>query len=185
MNSTHFDRWPRPSCCQNQIQSRGYRSHNRNGYRPAKPLQLDRYFLCTISPVARVLLRSQMEKEILLKHVALECNNKNNTELFFTKILGLDFKKKIDISESLSEIIFGIKQPVEIFVYENNKLRFEVFINKRILKNSYNHVCLEIKDIDEFLNRCMEFKVEIIKTQKNGKNLLFIRDFSGNLFEIK
>lgn len=115
----------------------------------------------------------------------MECNDENNANLFFKNILGLEFNKKICISETLSEIIFGIKQPVEILVYENNKVRFEIFINKRILENSYNHICLYIENKDEFLNRCNEFKVEIIKTRKNGKNLLFIKDFSGNLFEIK
>jgi len=50
MNNTRFVLLPRPNHHQNQIQSHGYPSGNRNGYRPVKQLQPDLYALGTTSP---------------------------------------------------------------------------------------------------------------------------------------
>ena len=126
-----------------------------------------------------------MEERTLLNHVALKCNDEEGAKTFFTDILGIPLTKKFGISGDLSETIFGIKGNVDILVYDNNEARFEVFIGQVGKSHGYEHTCIEVKNKSEFINRCKKYSIEPISVKKEGKDLLFVRDFSGNLFEIK
>ena len=124
-------------------------------------------------------------KETLLNHIALQCSDSEKAKIFFTEILGLPLEKKFVVSKELSEIIFGIVKDVEVEVYSNNRVRFEVFIIQNEENHGFEHVCVEIDNKKEFIERCKKYDLKTIIAEKNGKNLLFVKDFSGNLFEIK
>ncbi|MCK5259295.1 MAG: VOC family protein [Thermoplasmatales archaeon] len=126
-----------------------------------------------------------MAEGALLNHVALQCNDKEKAETFFTEVLELPIKKKFTVSRELSEAIFGIDESVDVEVYDNNETRFEIFITQTEEKRGYGHVCIEIDNKKEFIDRCKQYGIKPMFITKGGKNLLFVRDFSGNLFEIK
>ena len=126
-----------------------------------------------------------MGEETSLNHVALQYSDRDKAEIFFTKILGIPLKKKFTISPELSKDIFGIEENVEILVYDNQTARFEVFITQLNKKQGYGHVCIEIKNKKEFIDRCKKYGMEPMVIKKDGKDLLFVRDFSDNLFEVK
>jgi catechol 2,3-dioxygenase-like lactoylglutathione lyase family enzyme len=126
-----------------------------------------------------------MDERTLLNHVALKCNDEEEAKTFFTDILGIPLTKKFGLSGDLSEAIFGIKDNVDILVYDNNETRFEVFIGQVGKKHGYEHTCIEVDNKSEFIKRCRKHEIEPITVKKEGKDLLFVRDFSGNLFEVK
>ena len=126
-----------------------------------------------------------MDRRTLLDHVALQCNDKEKAEIFFTEILELPMKKKCDIPAGLSKTIFGIEENVEVEVYDNDKTRFEVFITPLVEKHDYEHICIEVNSKKEFIERCEKYDIKPIIIQRDNKNLLFVKDFSGNLFEVK
>ena len=126
-----------------------------------------------------------MKERTLLNHVALKCKDEKGAKTFFTDILGIPLTKKFEISGDLSEAIFGIKENVDILVYDNNETRFEVFIGQVGKKHGYEHTCIEVDDKSEFIERCKKYKIEPKSVKKDGKDILFVRDFSGNLFEVK
>ena len=126
-----------------------------------------------------------MGEEVLLNHVALQCSNKEKAEIFFTKILGISKVKNFTISEGLSESIFGINKRVEVEVYDNGKTRFEVFIGQSNRTPGYEHICIEVDNKKGFIDRCKKYGREPLIVKKEGKDLLFVRDFSNNLYEIK
>ncbi len=126
-----------------------------------------------------------MKEETTLNHVALQYYNKEQADIFFTEILKIPKLKEFTIAKELSNAIFKIKENVEVIVYANNNARFEVFITKQPLKKSYEHTCIEIDDKEEFIKCCNKHDLKPMNIQKDGKNLLFIRDFSNNLYEIK
>jgi len=121
----------------------------------------------------------------LFNHVALQCNDNKEAEIFFTEILGIPINKKFTISRELSEAIFDIDQSVDVEVYGNNETIFEIFINPTEENRGYGHVCIEIDNKKEFIARCKRYEIKPKVISKDGKRLLFVRDFSGNLFEIK
>ena len=126
-----------------------------------------------------------MGEEVLLNHVALQCLNKEEVEIFFIKILGIPKVKNFTLSEGLSESIFGINKRVEVEVYDNGKTRFEVFIGQSNRIPGYEHICIEVEDKKEFIECCKKYGREPLIVKKEGKDLLFVRDFSNNLYEIK
>ena len=126
-----------------------------------------------------------MKAKTTLHHVALRCSDKQKAEIFFTKILGLTRAKSFTISDDLSCSIFGIKKSVEIEVYEDGTTRFEVFIDSTGQKTGYEHTCIEVSDGEEFVSRCNKYGIEPALIKKDGRDLLFVRDFSGNLYEVK
>ena len=126
-----------------------------------------------------------MTKGTMLNHVALQCNDKQKVGIFFTKILGLPIKKKFTLSREVSEDIFNIDESVDVEVYDKNETRFEIFITQTKGEHGYEHVCIEIDNKKEFIDRCKKYELNPKIITKGGKNLLFVKDFSGNLFEIK
>ena len=126
-----------------------------------------------------------MTKETKLLHVALHFTNRKQAEIFFTKVLKIPFKKSFTLSSKLSNDIFGINNEVIVDAYANENSYFEVFITDKIKKESYEHVCIEIENKEEFIKRCRQNNIEPIFVKKDERTLLFIEDYSGNLYEIK
>jgi len=129
--------------------------------------------------------KRSMDEKTVLNHVALECSDREKAKIFFTTILRIPLTKTFTVSAELSEAIFGIKEQVDVDVYDNEQTRFEVFITKTVKPSGYEHICIEIDDKQTFINRCKTHEMEPMVIQKDGKDLLFVKDFSGNLFEIK
>jgi hypothetical protein len=126
-----------------------------------------------------------MDEDVMLNHVALQYSNKKHADVFFTEILGIPKKKSYMLSQELSQDIFDIASETEIVVYSNAHIRFEIFISKEKNKTDFAHTCIEVKDRKKFIKLCEEKGLypQIIK--KDEKILLFVRDFSHNLYEIK
>lgn len=126
-----------------------------------------------------------MSKEVKLNHVAIHFADRDKASIFFSKILGFDLLKNFTISKELSSRIFGINKTVDVDVYDNGKTRFEVFISNIDMKKSFEHICIEVTDKIQFIIRCKENGLEPFIVKKGEKDLLFVRDFSNNLYEIK
>jgi catechol-2,3-dioxygenase len=126
-----------------------------------------------------------MNEETILKHVALQYSDRKQAEIFFTKILEMRLQKTFTISEELLNKIFGIKEEILIDVYKNENACFEIFITDKQTDYSFEHTCIQINNKEEFIERCKEYDVKSIFVKKGVKTLLFIKDFAGNLFEIK
>jgi len=125
-----------------------------------------------------------MEKQTKIKHVALTYKNKDEADTFFIKVLNLDFKKSFILSEDLTYKIFGIKQETKVQVYTNDYSYFEIFISKKLPKQYFDHTCIKVDSKENFIKRCKENKIDPIYVKNGEKILLFIKDYSGNLFEI-
>jgi catechol 2,3-dioxygenase-like lactoylglutathione lyase family enzyme len=125
-----------------------------------------------------------MAKEIVLNHIAIECNDQQSADIFFTSILGMQKIKSTTLTKKLSSAIFQIDSPVLFLTYEMGTSRIEVFIRKPKRQFIYNHVGIEVENKNEFIARCTSHVLEPFTIEKEGKQLLFVRDFSGNLFEV-
>jgi catechol 2,3-dioxygenase-like lactoylglutathione lyase family enzyme len=125
-----------------------------------------------------------MDKETHIQHVAIECFSQQVADTFFTKVLGIPKVKSTVLSKELSAAIFKIDRTVQMESYDNGKARFEVFITTEPRRSSFAHIGLEIDNKSDFLARCQAQGFKPFFIQKEGKQLLFVRDFSDNLFEV-
>jgi catechol 2,3-dioxygenase-like lactoylglutathione lyase family enzyme len=126
-----------------------------------------------------------MAKEVIIQHVAVECSDQQSADRFFTSILGMLKSKTTIISKELSTAIFGVNKSSPIEIYDNGKTRFEVFIKKTRREPAYDHICIEVDNKNDFIERCTQHGLVPFFVEKEGRQLLFVRDFSDNLYEIK
>lgn len=120
-----------------------------------------------------------------LSHIGIECINQEKVITFFTKICGLTLLKKYQLNEQLSEEIFSINKSIKVLVFHNQNTYIEVFLSSRKKTDSFNHICLEVSNKNRFIEKCRQFGLQPFNVLKNGKELVFVRDFSNNLYEIK
>lgn len=128
-----------------------------------------------------------MEDKIRFNHVALWNRSERNANIFYGKLLGLDEQYRFSLDAVLAEKIFAIRQPLQAIVFANAHYRIEVFLSEaeQLQIPFINHICFEIENRKKFLQKCNEFGVETTVIPRNGGQTVFIRDFDGNLFEIK
>ena len=124
---------------------------------------------------------------MILRHVALTCSSEKNSDRFFKKLLDLEKSMPKTLPSSLSRAIFNVDGELQIINYMGEDIHFEIFIahdSKRCV-NPIAHVCIEIDDLETFLTKCAELDVNVSQIPKGHRTLTFIRDYDGNLFEIK
>ena len=126
-----------------------------------------------------------MTDKIKTIHVALHYSDRKKADIFFNKIFGLTLNKSFSLSKDFSKEIFGLSEEVTVDVYKNDEACFEVFITDIKTNYGFEHTCIEIDNKVEFLRRCKGYGINPIFVKKGEKTLLFIKDFSGYLFEIK
>lgn len=127
---------------------------------------------------------STMKHEVSVQHVAVECISQEHADRFFSLVLGLPKVKSSLLSEELTEEIFKIRTEVRFDFYDNGTTRFEVFITQQPVTRGFAHVCITVDDKKSFISRCEQQGLTPFFVQKGDKELLFVRDFSGNLFEV-
>jgi catechol 2,3-dioxygenase-like lactoylglutathione lyase family enzyme len=123
--------------------------------------------------------------KINVDHVALQNKNKNDAIIFYKDVLGLSLIKTFSLNEELSKSIFSINKSVEVLVFQGDKSKFEIFITDINLNLNFNHIGIIINNKEEFFKKCNENNLKPFKVLKGEKELLFVKDFYDNLFEIK
>jgi len=124
---------------------------------------------------------------MILRHVALTCSSEKKSDRFYKDLLGLEKTEPKNLAQPLSKAIFNVDTELPMINYRNGQVHFEIFITGHSINNSrqIEHVCLEVDDLQGFLGKCRDLDVEISQIPKGDRILTFIRDFDGNLFEIK
>ena len=121
----------------------------------------------------------------MLQHIALEATDSAKAALFFTEILGLTKQKSSTLSAPLGLALFGNDEEVPMEVWSDDTLCLEVFITGKPVSPLYSHICIGVPSLTAFLEKCIGHEVTIITAKKGDKEIVFIKDFSGNLYEIK
>ena len=124
---------------------------------------------------------------MLLKHVALVCSSEEKSDKFYESLLGLKKVRSKMIPSTLSKQIFNLDSEFKIIDYAVDEIHFEVFIsNQKVADDKkIEHICLEVDNLEAFLNKCNDMGVKILQIPKEKGFLTFISDYDGNLFEIK
>jgi len=124
---------------------------------------------------------------MLLKHVGLACGTEENADRFYQDLLGLNKSQPKTLPSVISKAIFNLNADLQIINYMDEKIHFEVLVTGLIGNKSDQiaHHCLEIDALSDFIEKCRALNLEIRQIPKGDKTLTFIKDFDGNLFEIK
>ena len=124
---------------------------------------------------------------MFLNHIAVFCSSEEESDTFYSNLLGLKKVNSRVLPSELIEKIFGVSIELKMVNYANDDIRFEVFIgdDKGLDVHKIGHACLEVDDREAFIKECEAMKLKINKIPRDDSFILFISDYEGNLFEIK
>jgi catechol 2,3-dioxygenase-like lactoylglutathione lyase family enzyme len=122
-----------------------------------------------------------------LKHVALTSSSEENADAFYAELLGLTKSDPKTLPGELSKAIFDVDNELVMINYRDENVHFEIFVPGSGGGNSRQiaHTCLRVDDLEVFLEKCQGLNIDVSRIPKGDKDLIFIKDFDGNLFEIK
>jgi catechol 2,3-dioxygenase-like lactoylglutathione lyase family enzyme len=130
-----------------------------------------------------------MLNNMKIEHVAIASNSVEDSDKFFINLLGLKKTRSFIVSADLMVQFFNVDKEQQIIRYENDTLSFEVFITNDDSKSKdiFSHICLVVENHEGFIEKSRSLGFEVIKVpRKSGEGYyLFIKDFFGNLYEIK
>ncbi len=128
-------------------------------------------------------------EELKVEHVAIASNSEKESDLFFVDLLDCKKTRTFTVSKDLMENFFQIQEPKDVIRYEKDNVNFEVFITKDNSKTHdiFTHICLMVKNRNELLEKAkkMGFRTVQVPREESDIYYLFLRDFHGNLYEIK
>ena len=122
-----------------------------------------------------------------ITHIAVVSKSQENSDRFYEGILGLKKMKTSYLKKDIIEQIFSVADDCQVIFYANQDIAIEVFIPVSISEtvSSFGHLCLEVDDREQFLENCQKKGIEIRRIPKGPSLVIFIKDYDGNLFEIK
>lgn len=122
-----------------------------------------------------------------LDHIAVANREEGEAERFYGGLVGLDRLYDFTIDAGLSERLFSVARDVRAVVFGDAGLNIEVFILPEVKArvNLLPHVCLVREDAAELARRAGGLGLEVLRIEREGRTLYFVKDFSGNPVEIK
>ena len=120
-----------------------------------------------------------------IEHIALSVNNTEEIKNFYSNILGMKKVKSFVLNKKLANSIFKIEKEATVFLLQKDKLFFEIFITDRQNNQSYNHICIAIQNREMLVEKAIKQGYMCVRIEREMFDLIFIKDKSGNIFEIK
>ena len=118
-------------------------------------------------------------------HIGLTISESSDIRSFYQNILGMELQRNFVIDHFLAKTIFGIKKELEVYSGKIGDLKLELFTTDQEISTMCNHICLSVSEWDKFIGKIKENGYECIVLTREIFDLVFIKDKSGNLFEIK
>ncbi len=121
-----------------------------------------------------------------LNHVGIINKNEEQALKFYQDFLGLQKTREILLPLELSEQLFSVSQEIKVLVVENEGIKIEVFISDFQPENpNFTHFAIMVDSLSEITEKARQFNAEVIIGKHKDKTAYFLKDFSGNLIEVK
>ncbi len=120
-----------------------------------------------------------------LEHIAITVNDSSEIPSFYKQILGMNEIKNFKIDKLLAGKIWGIKRETKVYLLNIDQLFLEIFVDNKKYSQRFNHICLKINNRELMIKKALANHYECIQIEREKSDLVFIKDKSGNIFEIK
>lgn len=123
---------------------------------------------------------------MLLNHVGVANRTVDQAVSFYGEFLGLEKTKETVLASELTEQLFSVREETRMLVFEGEGTKVEVFItDSGPASYGYDHFGLYIESLEDIRVKAEHAGVEFIEGRYGEKIVCFLKDFSGNLIEIK
>lgn len=121
-----------------------------------------------------------------LNHVGIINKNEEQALKFYSEFLGMEKTKEILLAPELSEQLFSLSKEIKVMVFENEGLKIEVFISDFQPENpNFTHFGIMVDSLPDITEKARKFNTELIIGKHKDKTVYFLKDFSGNIIEVK
>ncbi|MCR4322044.1 MAG: VOC family protein [Candidatus Brocadiaceae bacterium] len=121
-----------------------------------------------------------------LNHIGITNKSAEQAIQFYQDFLGLEKTREILLSPELSEQLFSLSQELKVLVFEKPGIKIEVFISDFQHANpNLTHFGIMLDNFSEVTEKAQRSHVDLIIGKYKDKTVYFLKDFSGNLIEIK
>ena len=120
----------------------------------------------------------------MIQHIALE-TTENDIQDFYVDILGGTISKTFSQNDEDSREIFQLFKPTKVHELDLPSLKIKLFIHDSIVKDSLQHVCLELANASDVFQKATKKHYWTYAKKSDDKETYFIRDNNRNLFEIR
>ena len=120
-----------------------------------------------------------------LEHVALAVSDRKEIERFYQNIIGMKVIKSFHLDQALANAIFGIAKNTEVVLLEKDHLQLEIFIQPEIMDHGFDHICISTTQREALVEKANRHSYKVFRLRREYSDLVFISDFSGNIFEVK
>lgn len=122
-----------------------------------------------------------------IDHIAVWNSCEKNAYVFYHDILGFEYLYEFHATKRVVEDIFVLNEPMNIIVFGNEGTKIEVFINdiRSLAQHPINHICFDVENVEDVMEKVEKMNLPRRIIKRNEHNIIFIKDFDGNLFEIK
>ena len=121
-----------------------------------------------------------------LNHIGITNKSEEQALLFYRDFLGLEKRREILLAPELSEQLFSLSQEIKVLVFEKTGIKIEVFISDFHHANpNFTHFGIMLDNFSVVTEKAQRSHVDLIIGKHKEKSVYFLKDFSGNLIEIK
>ncbi len=121
-----------------------------------------------------------------LNHTGIINRSEEEALRFYQDFLGLEKTREMVLSPELSEQLFSLFQEIKVLVFEKSGMKLEVFISDFQLGHpNFTHFGIVVENLPEIREKAKQSDVDVIIGKHKEKTVYFLKDFSGNLIEIK
>lgn len=122
----------------------------------------------------------------MLEHIGITINEESDIDAFYKDLLGLKEERIFELYEDVSEKLFGIGDRVSVTLLSGEDFFMEVFLTERKQAPVYNHICISVRARDNIIQKAKSMGFPVTEIERESRDdIVFIRDHSGNIFEIK
>ncbi len=124
---------------------------------------------------------------VVFNHVAVASSDEEQARLFYGELLGLQESYRFEVPAKLAQQIFNLNDNLKVLVFSAGFLKLEVFIlpKPEAAVPMINHICLDVDNRTQLLNNLRRHGIEVLEIQREHGTTVFVKDFYGNLLEIK
>lgn len=120
-----------------------------------------------------------------LEHVALTITDRKEITNFYHEILGMREIRNFSLDKDLAREIFAIEKETTVFHLQKEELLLEIFLMPGQFEHGFNHICISLTNREEIVKKAAQHAYKCIRLPGQNSDMIFIKDASGNIFEIK
>lgn len=119
------------------------------------------------------------------QHLGLTITVKSDIREFYQDILEMDIQKEFTLNEELAEQIFRQDHDVKVVAGTIGNLFIALFFAEQKPDAVWDHICFVSDNRAALINACRGKNYPVTVIERKPFDIVFIKDKSGNLFEIK